>query len=458
MSDTKPDARPLFVHLSDIHFDAKDGDLPDENTAARQMLLDDLQLCVERFGPPDAVLVTGDIAWSGQAAEYEVATQFLERVTNVLGIERGKVQVVPGNHDVDRGRVTGSVRAVHADLRGKWGPDLQHALEEYLRKDPTDPLFATMKEYQEFATQYECNVDGKKPFWDTFWRLGAEATLVMRGLTTSLVSNAGDTKANLVVGTIQTTMAALENNPIGMTLGHHPTDWWLDGDEAGPRLRNYVSLKLWGHKHEFNASVIDDCLEITAGAVNPERDGNWYPKYNWLQLTLLDEFEQNPRLQVAYWKRAMDPTANKYGSASEAGGWSPDVKSLTLPTFAQRRPKQLTSKSATNNIPSGKPTDETVVSVEAQEAADEAERTTVVEEGGELSKTRAVLYSLSRLGYVDRQRVLIQFDLLQESDRTEDPHDVLVRAVREIAEQGRLDEFSEAVNALGSSDEERSNG
>src|SRR5664279_3170189 len=204
VSETKPTARPLFVHLSDIHFNAKDGVLADENTAARRMLLDDLRQCVDQFGAPDAVLVTGDISFSGKGPEYEVATEFLERVTEVLGIERAQVQVVPGNHDVDRSRVIGSVRAVHGDLRGRTGADLQHALEEYLLKDPTDPLFATMEEYQEFATQYQCNVDGKKPFWDTFWRLGSGATLVMRGLTTSLVSNGGEDKARLVVGTIQT--------------------------------------------------------------------------------------------------------------------------------------------------------------------------------------------------------------------------------------------------------------
>lgn len=455
---TKPDARPLFVHLSDIHFNAKDGVLADENTAARRMLLDDLQQCVEQFGAPDAVLVTGDIAFSGKGPEYEVATRFLEQVTEVLGIERGKVQVVPGNHDVDRGRVIGSIRAVHEDLRGRTGAGLQHMLEEYLLKDSTDPLFANMKEYQEFATQYECNVDGSKPFWDTFWRLGADATLVMRGLTTSLVSDGGDAKANLIVGTIQTSMAALDNNPIGMTLGHHPIDWWLDGDEAGQKLRNYVSLRLWGHKHEFNASVVDDCLEITAGAVNPERDGSWFPKYNWLRLTLLEEFGDDPKLQVEYWKRVLDPTANEYGSDSKAGGWLPDTKSLPLPTFARRRPKVLVNQEATGDTSDETPNEESSVSVEAQEAADEAERTIVVEEGGELSQARAVLYSLSRLGYVDRQRILIKFDLLQESDRTSDPHDVLVRAVRDVAARGQLQEFSDAVKALKDVSKEETDG
>jgi predicted phosphodiesterase len=458
VSSDKTIAQPLFVHLSDIHFDAKDGVLPDANTAAREMLLDDLRLCAERLGTPDAVLVTGDIAFSGQAHEYVEATRFLERVTAVLGIERGKVQVVPGNHDVDRGRVIGSVRTVHADLRSKSGASLQHALEEYLRKDPTDPLFATMEEYQEFATQYECKVDGGKPFWDTRWRLGAEASLVMRGLTTSMVSNWDDDKANLIVGTIQTSIAALTDNPIGMTLGHHSTDWWKDGDEAGQKLRNYVSLKLWGHKHEFDATVTNDCLEITAGAVNPERDSAWFPKYNWIRLVLLDEFAADPHLQVEYWPRAIDPTANEYRSAGEAGGWTADVRTLPLKTFARRRPKLMVNNVESQETSDDGPFEAPVVSAEAQEAAEEAERTAVVEEGGELSRSRVVLYSLSRLGFVDRQRLLIEFDLLKESDRTADAHDVLVRAVRDIAERGRLQEFSDAVAALEDVSEEGTNG
>jgi predicted ATP-binding protein involved in virulence/calcineurin-like phosphoesterase family protein len=66
--------------------------------------LDDLRARKERGAPmPDLVCCVGDLAWSGQADEYELVEErallpLLER----LGLGKDRLFVVPGNHDVDR--------------------------------------------------------------------------------------------------------------------------------------------------------------------------------------------------------------------------------------------------------------------------------------------------------------------------------------------------------------------
>lgn len=294
-------AAPLFVHLSDIHFDRRDISDNGANVMARRNLIEDLREGAHFLGAPEAVLVTGDIAFSGQEHQYVEARAFLKEVTDTIGIRPEQVQVVPGNHDVDRAMVAGSVQATHEMLRGELPLDADNRLAA-LYREASDPLFVPMTAYREFAVNYECDVSGEYPFWETEWGLGQHSVLRMRGLTTSIVSDWDDRRANLIVGTRQASVAtdarADRHNDAVMVLGHHPTDWWHDMDECEEVMRDYVSLGLFGHKHVARLSVVDNSIRIVAGAVHPERQSGWVPRYNWVRVGVSDEGGPDPRLDV----------------------------------------------------------------------------------------------------------------------------------------------------------------
>src|SRR5688572_29689421 len=76
----------VIAHLSDIHIDAEDRSA--DRTARVMAYLAGLPT------PPDAVLITGDVADHGTEAEYE-------RVRELVGLAV-PVLYAPGNHD-DRG-------------------------------------------------------------------------------------------------------------------------------------------------------------------------------------------------------------------------------------------------------------------------------------------------------------------------------------------------------------------
>lgn len=91
-----------ILHLSDIHMRG-----PHEKELARRERvlgeawdrnLDDLLA----EGPIDLICLTGDIANTGQADEYEDATRFIARLRGKIGLDIDRVFVVPGNHDVNR--------------------------------------------------------------------------------------------------------------------------------------------------------------------------------------------------------------------------------------------------------------------------------------------------------------------------------------------------------------------
>ncbi|MHB9102250.1 MAG: metallophosphoesterase family protein [Sulfuricella sp.] len=90
----------LLVHLSDIHIKS-DGDFilkrADQISRALTNLEDGIEGCI--------VVLTGDVAYSGQPGEYALAERFLIQLRACLiktvGVADVPIVIVPGNHDCD---------------------------------------------------------------------------------------------------------------------------------------------------------------------------------------------------------------------------------------------------------------------------------------------------------------------------------------------------------------------
>jgi len=94
----------VILHLSDLHFA-----VGDDRVQHRWKLLDEgghtladaidsaLKGADVRIG---AVVVTGDLTFSGSDAEFESAYAFLGKLTGILDIAPEHIVVVPGNHDI----------------------------------------------------------------------------------------------------------------------------------------------------------------------------------------------------------------------------------------------------------------------------------------------------------------------------------------------------------------------
>ena len=97
--------RPLtFLHLSDIHFRrGESGDVYDLDADLRNELERDVvQIIQSKRLVVDGMLVTGDIAFAGQKEEFEIASEWLASLCDLVGCPREAVWTVTGNHDVDR--------------------------------------------------------------------------------------------------------------------------------------------------------------------------------------------------------------------------------------------------------------------------------------------------------------------------------------------------------------------
>jgi len=209
-----------WLHVSDFHL--QDGDPYD-----RDVVLRSLVKSVERFRTngrkPDLVFATGDVAASGKAGEYELATRFFDDLINAAALQRRHLFVVPGNHDVDRIRGTGLARTLQSreEADAYFGPDV--------------PLYHILSKQNAFVTWYNRYFENIRSFPQKS-TCGPVEAVDVRGIKigvlpidTGLFCQDDNDHEKLWMGR-RCLDAALEelkkiDASITMAIFHHPLDW-----------------------------------------------------------------------------------------------------------------------------------------------------------------------------------------------------------------------------------------
>lgn len=89
-----------WLHISDLHFcisQAWDADI-----VLHELLRDIGNFIKKNEIKFDFIVVTGDIAYSGNPDEYVLSKDFLNEVLRLTGLTKDCIFIVPGNHDVCR--------------------------------------------------------------------------------------------------------------------------------------------------------------------------------------------------------------------------------------------------------------------------------------------------------------------------------------------------------------------
>jgi len=176
----------IVVHISDIHFgQEKDQRIHIHNDVKQQLIADAKQVMTEELkASAAAILVTGDIAYSGVTEQYKVAGQWLDALAEAVGCDPNRVQMVPGNHDLDRKKTSKGAELL-LDLIRAGGPEVY----EEVINNPTDraALFARFEDYEHFCWGYRCELNG-------------EAKAATNLQITTLDPIGGTTDAGLLVG------------------------------------------------------------------------------------------------------------------------------------------------------------------------------------------------------------------------------------------------------------------
>src|SRR5258706_4181702 len=269
-----------WLHLSDNHF--REDEFWDRRATLRALIAKVREL-KEKGLVPDMVFVTGDIAWSGKPKEYEQATRFFTELNKVLELDpKDRWFLVPGNHDVDRSRITRSQRAIQAGLTD------EAIVEETLRDPDSMRLLSTRLEaYYNFAADFLGAARTLQP--DRPWRTDVRefdgAPIGILQLNSAWIAEGGKADdANLVVGEAQV-REALDATPdafLQIALMHHPLRNLREFDANRVKARlsksRAVAFLLRGHLHlndtESQQSPDSHLIEISAGTLYTD-ETNW---------------------------------------------------------------------------------------------------------------------------------------------------------------------------------------
>lgn len=393
----------VLIHLSDIHFTRTSGEVHDLDTNVRNELCRDAARLSNEIGPVAGVLVTGDIAFGGQKAEYKHAADWLGKLCEVVGCPEESVWVVPGNHDVDRELAEDLITSmIHTKIRTEAVGEIDSDIGKFFSNNQSaNALLAPLAEFNAFAAPYQCAVSATQPFWERELSLACGTVIRMRGICSVFISNAEDDKGKIILGSAYASVRR-DDAVLHLTLCHHPLDWLRDQEAIEDHFNSKVHLQLFGHKHTQRVNVINGKIRLVAGAMHPERrEPSWIPTYNVLEISRIDARSVGLRLYQRQWYQPDTCfTANRdreTGREYQEHQWQIDQ-----PT-AQRPPSDLPAEPAqpppvTTNVSSP---DSVVRKTEVQPAPD---------------STRRLTYRFLNLPSIVRYEIALKLGLLREDD------------------------------------------
>jgi predicted phosphodiesterase len=394
----------VFVHVSDIHFHHRwNGNNLDRDTELRLGVIREAVKIVKELGRCDGIFVTGDVAHSGHPDQYTLAKGWLSELTEALECRPEQVWCVPGNHDVERSASAGTRETLISHLRSCDDSKIGSLLVACLSDPASEAVwFGCFENYCDFARRFNCQIIAKQPWWiDSSLRLNDGSSLIIRGVTSALISNGHDHRetAKLVLGDIQ---LQHEKGPecVHLLLCHHPPDWLRDSEEVEEALKAYAHVQLYGHKHKQAFRMVDDRVRIHAGAIQPPREEpDWHPRFNVMELRVRRTPEGKRFLDVVAHVRQWDASEREFKPDVPADGRDAYKGSVPLPDWD--------------------PTVEPPKNPCMPDAPEQPVKTSVGETSGgrlEANPHKLLTYRFFELSYTVRLQIAQELDLIDESD------------------------------------------
>ena len=440
-------SQSIFLHLSDIHFKPK-SDL-DPNSVLQAALVSDAEMVAQSLNKPTGILITGDIAFSGQPKEYETARNWLEQLCEAVEIGIERVRTVPGNHDVDRNVVKNNPLLISArnQLRAsKDQNELDQWLKGYLEKPASyDVLMSPTDAYNEFAGPLGCALTQGELWWREEIDLNDGSKLRISGLHSALTCDGNDSKEaelrKMILGSAQANLGH-HDGVTHLVMCHHPFDWMRFEDDARQTLDAYAAVQLFGHKHRFDFNILNSkTLHLSAGAVQPDRDdAGWEPRYNFLGLSV-DEIQERRTLKVEVWPRVWNQRKREFGpDYSMLDGASGESKIFDL----HLRPWRKRKKKSPSDI--SLPTQTAAIAIEEQgvevAVVEEEIKTTNAtlkkpQTETKMQAKRKLIYVYLNLPYATIIKIASELSLMREEDRGISDQELYQR-IMERADKGKL--------------------
>jgi hypothetical protein len=432
-----------YIHLSDIHFGQEVGGDRITHDDVKERLIEDAARQIKEHGGGTAagIIVTGDAAYAGKANEYEAAGAWLDRLTAAVNCSRTAVQVVPGNHDIDRGGISHGCKLMLDQVIAHGEAKLDSFLESKL---DCELLYAKFAAYRPFAEGYDCALDHSGgPASDRTVELAPGRVIRFIGLNSALICSANDVEGRLLLGAAQRVLPRTPGEEL-VVLCHHPLNWLQDSDEARRYVRNRARVFVSGHEHNPSLKVDNiregcDLMMLAAGAaVPPKADGGFTYCYNVL---IFDWDANTDGLKVTIVPRCWSEEDKDFEADDIRLGRAKPTVSLGCPNFRLApRPAQVAAAPAQISQPEATP-EEYKPMIVVHEKAD----------GGRAmaNSFQMVLLKFFRdLSPAQRLTILVDLKVLPADFRDNLTIEMERRVVDSLLNTGRLSELEDAISKI----------
>ena len=310
----------MLLQLSDIHLEDKPN-AADKKLSKLVSAISNLEVDVECV----VLVISGDVAWSGLAKEYERAKTFVSTIKTLIeknmNVKHVHVMTIPGNHDCDF-KSAGQLRdIIITNFSGGTGglPDTE----------VVDACCSVQKNYQEFATSVEnpARTSGDKLYWEFKLKL-KDYNIIFKCYNTAWVSTLHEKAAQLVYPLgIMTATDLNDGSDLVISMHHHPTNWLLPN--LGRAFREHVDrtsdIVFTGHEHISNAflklTYSGEANQYIEGGVLQERGLDQTSAFNVVFVNLAT---QHQRIVMCDWK------VDKYNVEDASKGWTSYVRNRAL--------------------------------------------------------------------------------------------------------------------------------
>lgn len=418
----------LLLHLSDIHFrNSEFKTSQDPHYHLRNELLRDAEEQCRTLGPPDAIIVSGDIAFSAKHEEYTFATEWLETLCHNCGCEMENVFVVPGNHDVDRATADSyMVQLIHNAIK-----NTPNSIDEIM-KQMQDPqaqslLYESLNNYNEFATQFFCSLyppDRTRVSRDL--KLNDGSILRLWGLNSTVVSSSKDKKGDLFLDSASLQITN-EDGVVNLVVAHHPLGWLRDTQTFDDHFNSVAPLQMFGHVHTNRVSHNNDYSRWIASAANPNKQETSYePGYNFIELEVVG-IDASRQLKIKSYERVWQTAPSRFIPKMHKKSVPFSVNTIELEVW----------------LPSLDSVAESLSDSHIDDVSFEDEVSLGI--GGEMITTREIGLMFYKLPFSKKMAIAGGLELLEDDDMHLPDHErfrfVFIRA----AERNKLEELANAV-------------
>lgn len=241
----------VILHLSDIHIKTEKDPILKRGA--------DVGACLYKFLPSAShvfIVVSGDVAFSGEASEYQLAKQLLNEIREAILAEKAcpiSFVVVPGNHDCDFRQSTGARTLLVKSLEESNVHEIDSSIIE--------TCTAIQKAFFSFRNDLENNPEA---YDDLLWRSShfevEGKVLIFECLNVSWVSKLREEPGRLYFPVDRYSKEGRIDGDVRFVVLHHPLNWFNQSIYRSFRtfVRKIADIVISGHEHLGNVGEISD--------------------------------------------------------------------------------------------------------------------------------------------------------------------------------------------------------